>query len=99
MQQQHAQQQAKKKRKAEGAKFTVRTTASSKKLSTKLAQAEHQRFLDGHAAMMRSSSTANFDVVANGVGTRSRTQCRSHAQKYFKKQKKAASVSRTGTAY
>lgn len=39
----------------------------------------------------RVDEQSKWAVVANAIGTRSPTQCRSHAQKYFKKQKKAAS--------
>ena len=37
----------------------------------------------------RVDEQSKWAVVANAIGTRSPTQCRSHAQKYFKKQKLA----------
>ena len=55
--------------------------------------AEHRHFIEGYNAMVAARVDEQFydkwATVANAVGTRSVTQCRSHAQKYFKKQKLA----------
>ena len=45
---------------------------------------EHRKFLDAYEAMIAvDPARRRWPNVAAAVGTRSTTQCRSHAQKYF----------------
>ncbi len=45
---------------------------------------EHRKFLDAYEAMVAvDPARRRWPNVAAAVGTRSTTQCRSHAQKYF----------------
>ena len=52
---------------------------------------EHRKFLEAYEAMVAvDPARRRWPNVAAAVGTRSTTQCRSHAQKYFKKLRRAA---------
>ena len=52
---------------------------------------EHRKFLEAYDAMVAvDPARRRWPTVAAAVGTRSTTQCRSHAQKYFKKLRRAA---------
>ena len=52
---------------------------------------EHRKFLEAYDAMVAvDPARRRWPNVAAAVGTRSTTQCRSHAQKYFKKLRRAA---------
>ena len=51
---------------------------------------EHRKFLEAYDAMVAvDPARRRWPNVAAAVGTRSTTQCRSHAQKYFKKIRRA----------
>ena len=52
---------------------------------------EHRKFLEAYDKMVAvDPARRRWPNVAAAVGTRSTTQCRSHAQKYFKKLRRAA---------
>ena len=60
---------------------------------------EHRKFLEAYDAMIAvDPARRRWPNVAAAVGTRSTTQCRSHAQKYFKKLRRAAKKRRAAPA-
>ena len=60
---------------------------------------EHSKFLEAYDAMIAvDPARRRWPTVAAAVGTRSTTQCRSHAQKYFKKLRRAAKKRRAAPA-
>ena len=60
---------------------------------------EHRKFLEAYDAMIAvDPARRRWPNVAAAVGTRSTTQCRSHAQKYFKKLRRAAKRRRAAPA-
>ena len=60
---------------------------------------EHRKFLEAYDAMVAvDPARRRWPNVAAAVGTRSTTQCRSHAQKYFKKLRRAAKKRRAAPA-
>ena len=60
---------------------------------------EHRKFLEAYDAMVAvDPARRRWPTVAAAVGTRSTTQCRSHAQKYFKKLRRAAKKRRAAPA-
>ena len=60
---------------------------------------EHSKFLEAYDAMIAvDPARRRWPTVAAAVGTRSTTQCRSHAQKYFKKLRRAAKRRRAAPA-
>ena len=60
---------------------------------------EHRKFLEAYDAMIAvDPARRRWPTVAAAVGTRSTTQCRSHAQKYFKKLRRAAKKRRAAPA-
>ena len=60
---------------------------------------EHRKFLEAYDAMVAvDPARRRWPNVAAAVGTRSTTQCRSHAQKYFKKLRRAAKRRRAAPA-
>ena len=60
---------------------------------------EHRKFLEAYDAMVAvDPARRRWPNVAAAVGTRSTTQCRSHAQKYFKKIRRAQKKRRAAPA-
>ena len=60
---------------------------------------EHRKFLEAYDDMIAvDPARRRWPNVAAAVGTRSTTQCRSHAQKYFKKLRRAAKRRRAAPA-
>ena len=60
---------------------------------------EHRKFLEAYDEMVAvDPARRRWPNVAAAVGTRSTTQCRSHAQKYFKKIRRAQKKRRAAPA-